>query len=114
MSTALASGSALTAGLLSRVPASSPDPGDLGDAQKVYDHAYDLMVRGEHDLALPLAERALALHDVALGPQHPGVVRCLELLGGLALWQGDGARAESHLHRALTVRELMLGPMPIS
>ena len=63
---------------------------------------------GQYAAALPLAQRALALREQALGPTHPEVAETLSILGLLYLAQGQYAQAEPLLHRALAIREQLL------
>jgi CHAT domain-containing protein len=60
---------------------------------------------GKYDEAIPLAQRALALWEKALGPDHPRVARSLDLLGLQYLGKRDHAHAEPLFQRALTVWE---------
>ena len=60
--------------------------------------------------ARPLYERALAIREKALGPEHTITANSLNGLG-LLLWdQGDFAGARPLYERALAIREKALGP----
>jgi tetratricopeptide (TPR) repeat protein len=60
---------------------------------------------------VPLAERALALREKALGPNDPQVAEILQYLGDIYLgWYQDYAKTEAMYRRALDIREQSLGP----
>ena len=54
--------------------------------------------------------RALAIHERALGPDHPEVAIDLNNLASLLQAKGDYAGAESSFRRALALLEKALGP----
>jgi tetratricopeptide (TPR) repeat protein len=60
--------------------------------------------------AEPLYERALAILERVLGPEHPEVGTCLNNLATFYHKQGKYARAEPLYQRALAIRENALGP----
>ena len=60
--------------------------------------------------AEPLYERALAIREKALGPEHPDVAMSLNNLAALYRNQGAYAKAEPLYERALAIREKALGP----
>ena len=60
--------------------------------------------------AEPLYERALAIWEKALGPDHPDVALSLNNLAGLYRAQGAYERAGPLYERALAIREKALGP----
>ena len=66
--------------------------------------------QGDLAAARPLFERALAIAERALGPEHPETAVSLNNLGFLLLGQGDLAAARPLLERALAIREKVLGP----
>jgi len=66
--------------------------------------------RGDAALARSLLERALAVREEALGPDHPDTAESLNDLGWLVVGQAQWATARSLLERALAVREEALGP----
>ncbi len=45
--------------------------------------------QGDYAAARPLYERALAIREAALGPEHPDVATSLNNLAGLHYAQGD-------------------------
>ncbi|HEV2000239.1 MAG TPA: tetratricopeptide repeat protein, partial [Xanthobacteraceae bacterium] len=58
----------------------------------------------------PLFERALAMREKALGPEHPDTVTSLNNLAVLLHAQGDLAGARPLFEHALAIRETALGP----
>ncbi len=60
--------------------------------------------------ARPLFERALAIDEKVLGPDHPDTAGSLNNLGYLLRAQGDLAGARPYYERALAIREKALGP----
>ncbi len=60
-------------------------------------------------LSLPFLERALALDEKMLGPNHPDTATSLNNLGFALRVQGDFAGALSHYERALEIRTKALG-----
>jgi tetratricopeptide (TPR) repeat protein len=66
--------------------------------------------RAAYAAARPLFERALAILEKVLGPEHPDLVQSLNNLGLLLLDQGEFAGARPVLERALAIREKVLGP----
>jgi len=69
---------------------------------------YDAM--GAYARAEPLYQRALAIHEQALGPEHPDTATSLNNLAGLYYAMGAYARAEPLYQRALAIAEKALGP----
>ncbi len=57
-----------------------------------------------------LFQRALAISESALGPEHPNTATSLNNLAGLLQAQGDLAGARPLYERALAIREKALGP----
>jgi tetratricopeptide (TPR) repeat protein len=60
--------------------------------------------------ARTLSERALAINERTLGPDHPATALCLNNLGYLLQAQGDLSGARPRYERALMIREKVLGP----
>jgi tetratricopeptide (TPR) repeat protein len=60
--------------------------------------------------ARPLFERALAIYEKVLGPEHPLTAPSLNNLALLLYDQGDYAEARQLFERALTIVEKTLGP----
>ena len=69
-----------------------------------------LQSQGDYAAARPLFERALAIREKALGPEHPDTATSLATLAILLQAQGDYAAARPLFERALAVREKVLGP----
>ncbi|WP_437758330.1 tetratricopeptide repeat protein [Sorangium sp. So ce1389] len=65
--------------------------------------------QGRFDAAIPLAERALALLEEALGTEHPNLANWLNILATLHEEKSDYARAEPLAERALAILEKSLG-----
>ena len=66
--------------------------------------------QGDYAKAEPLYQRALAIREKALGPDHPDIATSLNNLAELYMRQGDYAKAEPLYQRALAIREKALGP----
>jgi tetratricopeptide (TPR) repeat protein/cellulose biosynthesis protein BcsQ len=69
-----------------------------------------LEARAQYAEAGPLYQRALALRERVLGPEHPDVAASLNNLAVLYHAQGRYAEAEPLYQRALVISEAMLGP----
>jgi tetratricopeptide (TPR) repeat protein len=78
--------------------------------QALHKHAIELYNAGRYSDAEPLYKRALAIHEKALGPDHPDVATSLNNLAALYNSQGRYADAEPLLKRSLAIREKVLGP----
>src|SRR3712207_4238207 len=61
--------------------------------------------QGQYARAEPLSQRALAIREKGLGPEHPDVARSLNNLAWLYYAQGQYAKAEPLSQRALAIRE---------
>ena len=60
--------------------------------------------------AVPFAQRALAVHEKAVGPDHPSVGTLVNNLAVLYQEQGRYSEAEPLYNRSLAIREKALGP----
>ena len=60
--------------------------------------------------ARPYYERALAIYEQALGPDHPDTARSLNNLAILCYHERQLAEAARLMRRALVIREAALGP----
>jgi tetratricopeptide (TPR) repeat protein len=69
-----------------------------------------LRLRAQYSEAESLFRRALAIHEAALGPEHPLTALGLNNLAVLLRVQGKLAEAEPLHRRALEIREAALGP----
>lgn len=66
--------------------------------------------QGQYAQAGPLYQRALAIKEKALGPEHPLVATSLNNLAAPYDDQGQYAQAEPLYQRALAILEKALGP----
>ena len=66
--------------------------------------------KGRYAEAEPLFKRALAIHEKALGPDHPKVAISLNNLANIYQAQGHYAKAEPRYKRAAAIQEKALGP----
>jgi tetratricopeptide (TPR) repeat protein/CHAT domain-containing protein len=69
-----------------------------------------LFNEGKYSEAIPLAQRALAMREKALGPDHPDVAVSLNNLATLYNAQDRYAEAEPLFKRALAIHEKAQGP----
>jgi tetratricopeptide (TPR) repeat protein len=69
-----------------------------------------LSEQGEYAAARPLLERALAICERTLGPDHPATATSLNNLALLLYRQGEYAAARPLYERALAIRKRTLGP----
>jgi len=83
--------------------------GEIGDVESLNAEAVRLYQAGRYDEAIPLTQRALAILEKNLGPEHPAVAVSLNNLAALYTNKGDYARAEPLLERALAIQEKALG-----
>jgi tetratricopeptide (TPR) repeat protein len=66
--------------------------------------------RASYSDAIPLLQRALAINEKVLGPDHPDTAEILNNLAGLYESQGNYPAALPLLQRALSIYEKVLGP----
>ncbi|MCZ7669410.1 MAG: tetratricopeptide repeat protein [Chloroflexi bacterium] len=64
---------------------------------------------GQYTAARPFYERALAIREQALGPDHPDTAQSLNNLGALHSAMGNLSEARPFYERALAIREQALG-----
>ena len=69
-----------------------------------------LQGRGEFAEAKTAFERALAIDEVAFGPNHPSVATAVNNLGGVLQDLGDLTGARAAFERALAIDEAVFGP----
>lgn len=69
-----------------------------------------LQAMGDLSGARPYYERALAIQEKVLGPEHPDTARSLNNLANLLQAMGDLRGARPYAERALAIREKVLGP----
>jgi tetratricopeptide (TPR) repeat protein len=77
----------------------------LAEALRLNQQVIQLYQAGRYSEAIPLAERALAIREKALGPEHPDVAASLNNLAVLYQDTGAYAQAVSFSTRAAEVRE---------
>ncbi|MFM7528002.1 MAG: CHAT domain-containing protein [Nodosilinea sp.] len=81
----------------------------LEQANQLNQQVIELYQAGRYSEAVPLAERALAIREQALGPDHPDTATSLNNLAFLYKSQGRYSQAEPLYQRALAIREQALG-----
>lgn len=84
-----------------------PNNGRLGLPLENLAEAYRL--DGQPETAEPLYERALAIYEKTLGPQHPFVADTLSGLADIYRDRHDFDKAESYYQRSLAIREKDFG-----
>jgi tetratricopeptide (TPR) repeat protein len=82
----------------------------LAQASQLNQQAFELYQAGRYAEAIPLAEQALAIREVALGPEHPSTATSLNNLALLYYFQGRYGEAEPLYQQALAIYEEALGP----
>ncbi|MGH9752918.1 MAG: tetratricopeptide repeat protein [Blastocatellia bacterium] len=82
----------------------------LQEARKLIEESLKLRRAGKFDQVASPIERALAIRQRVLGPEHPFVANALNNLAQLHHDKGDYAKAEPLLIRELDIREKALGP----
>src|SRR5262245_30851500 len=82
----------------------------LVEARKSFNESVNMLDKGKYADAIQLAERALVIWEIALGPEHPDVANSLNTLAELYRTKGDYAKAEPPHQRALAIWEKALGP----
>lgn len=66
--------------------------------------------KGQFDKAIPLFEKAMAMLEKLLGPDHPNLLTAIDPLAHCYFAMGDLARAEALYNRSLAIQEKALGP----
>ena len=79
-------------------------------ASLMNDAAFYLEARGLSREGIPFAQRALAIDEQMLGPNHPKTARSLNNLAYLYNDQGEYTKAEPLYQRALAICEQVFGP----
>jgi tetratricopeptide (TPR) repeat protein/transcriptional regulator with XRE-family HTH domain len=107
-------GSALAAVIPHLVDVAGAACGTVGDEQLAAElcaaAGRGLQYAGDLTAARPWYERALAIRERVLGPDHPDTADSLSEQGAFLVQQGELAAARPLLERALAIRELVLGP----
>jgi tetratricopeptide (TPR) repeat protein len=79
------------------------------EAESLNQEVVKFYQQGRYSDAIRLAEKALAIYEKALGPDHPDVALSLNNLAFLYCYMGDYARAEPLYKRSLAISEKVLG-----
>ena len=82
----------------------------LDETKRLNQQFGQLYNQGRYQEAIPIAKRALAIHEKAFGPEHPAVAQSLNNLALLYSSLSDYAKAEPLYKRALAINEKTLGP----
>lgn len=82
----------------------------LAEADRLNQQVIELYQAGRYAEAIPLAERALAIREKKLGPEHRDVAMTLYNLAALYYRQSDYGRVGPLYERALSIQEKTLGP----
>jgi CHAT domain-containing protein len=80
------------------------------EAAALNQRVMELFQAGKYYEATPLAQRALAIREKTLGPDHPNLATSLNNLATLYGMQGRYADAEPLFRRAVAIKEKALGP----
>jgi CHAT domain-containing protein/Tfp pilus assembly protein PilF len=83
---------------------------EVEEARRLNQEVLALYRAGKFDEAVTRAQRALAIIEKALGPDHPAVAASLDNLALLYQSRGEYVRAEPLYERALAIIEKVLGP----
>ncbi|HEY9284054.1 MAG TPA: tetratricopeptide repeat protein, partial [Pyrinomonadaceae bacterium] len=86
------------------------DPREREEVRQLHGRATRLYAEGKYDEAVPLAERALAMMEKTLGPDHPGLLSVLKSLAVLHDARGDYPKAEPLHLRAVAISEKAFSP----
>ncbi len=78
---------------------------ELDEAKSLNQQVVKLYQAGKYAEAIPLAQRALAIREKALGPAHPKVAKSFNDLAALYQAMGDSAKAEALYQRAQSIKE---------
>ncbi|GAB4208478.1 MAG: CHAT domain-containing protein [Coleofasciculaceae cyanobacterium] len=90
-------------------PLTAGQSAEVEEAKRLHQQAVQLSNQGQYAAAIPLEERALAIREKVLGPEHPDVASSLNNLANQYLALGKYPKAEPLFQRALTIRENVLG-----
>ena len=92
------------------VQSSYSQENDLKNGKLLYEQAEKLYQQGYYADATPIAEKALAIREKVLGPDHPDVAQSLNGLGRLHLELSNFDKVKPLYQRALTIYEKTYGP----
>ncbi len=104
---------ALSKGASSGGSASAKADPALQEASRLQAVADSLYAKGEYDGALGSAERALAIREKVLGPDHRDLVPTLNRIAILYKDQGRYTDAGPFFQRMLKIQETVLGPVHV-
>ena len=90
-------------------PAGSKPAAGGDEAARLAARAEAAMRAGQFQEAETLHHQVLAIHEKALGPEHPTTATSVSNLGNVYYLQGRFAEAEKLYRRALQIREKVLG-----
>jgi CHAT domain-containing protein/tetratricopeptide (TPR) repeat protein len=79
------------------------------EATRLQQEAREHLAAGRYQDGIGLAQRAVTMREVALGPEHPDFAASLDTLGTLYVGAGNYDLAISVYQRALALREQVLG-----
>jgi CHAT domain-containing protein/Tfp pilus assembly protein PilF len=96
--------------VLGVVPVAGAQEGSLQEAEALNQQVLQFYQQGRFTDAIPLAQRALAMREKALGPEHPDTAKSLNNLAALYEATGAYGQAEPLHRRALAIHENTLGP----
>jgi tetratricopeptide (TPR) repeat protein/CHAT domain-containing protein len=101
--------------LLSLIPPPSfgsqdAQEGSIEEAKRLNARVVELCGQAHYEEAIPLAQRALAIAENLLGPDHPDIGVLLNSLADLYTATGTYEKAQPLLQRALAINEKVLGP----
>ena len=82
---------------------------ELEEAKRLGEQADQLYNQGQYAAAIPLAEKALAIFEKVLPPEHPNVATTLNNVAALYDALGNYQKAEPLYQRALAICEKVLG-----
>ena len=85
-------------------------PAELEEAEKLNGQVIELYRAGRYEEAVPAAERALAIFEKAMGPEHPDAAAAANNLALVYDAKGDYAKAEPLYLRSLAFLEKTFGP----
>lgn len=85
-------------------------PDSLRRARDLNAEVLQQLEQGRYLEGIPKAREALAIHEKALGPNHPDLAESLINLAALLQFTGDYAAARPLYQRALKIGEQTLGP----
>jgi CHAT domain-containing protein/tetratricopeptide (TPR) repeat protein len=84
--------------------------GPLAEVEHLKVEFEELLRQGRLEETFQLVESLLAIHEKALGPEHPEVSPWLNRLANVWLFRGDYARAAPLIQRSLAIQEKVFGP----